>query len=353
LKNLHHFRNYLATFVAGLSILSAAHATTAVAPLPMSNPSMKLKAINLSGAEYKSSDITARVNYDYTYPNNAEIDYYQSKGFNAIRLPFSGPRLQPVDNGDLNADELARIRAVVDYAASKRMYVILDPHDYGEKYDSVSKTMKAIGTKGGVPTSQLGNFWKRVALAFKSDPNVIFGIMNEPHLQTAAEWKAAADYAIYGIRKAGAKQLILIPGTNWTAAWAWDKSGNAAQWAGYTGGGAIAYEVHQYLDADSSGTHSSCSTGKTARALDAISAWARANHARLFLGETGWAQNATCLAEGDALTKYLGTNSDVWMGMAYWSGGKWVAQSYMFMLTPANLANPVDKPQMKSIVNNF
>ncbi|HTH45722.1 MAG TPA: hypothetical protein VL528_11635, partial [Oxalicibacterium sp.] len=74
---------------------------------------------------------------------------------------------------------------------------------------------------------------------------------------------------------------------------------------------------------------------------------------KLFLGETGWSQSATCLAEGDALTKYIGQNNDVWMGLAYWSGGKWVAQSYMFMLTPSNLAAPVDKPQMKAIVQNF
>ena len=351
MNKFHYFSRHLATFATGLAIAASAHAS--VAPLPISNPSMKLKAINLSGAEYHSSNIAAKINVDYTYPNNAEIDYYKSKGFNAIRLPFSGPRLQQVNGGELNAAELARIRAVVDYAASKQMYVILDPHDYGSKYDSVSKSMKLIGTKGGLATSQLGNFWKRLALAFKSDTNVIFGIMNEPHSQTAVEWKAAAEYAIYGIRKAGAKQLILIPGTDWTAAWAWEKYGNAAAWQGYTGGGAIAFEVHQYLDSDSSGTHSSCSTGKTARALDNISAWARANKVKLFLGETGWANNATCLAEGDALTKYIGANRDVWMGMGYWSGGKWVAQSYMFMLTPSNLAAPVDKPQMKAIVENF
>jgi endoglucanase len=352
LNNSHHFRRYLATLVAGLSIVSGvAHAT--IAPLPISSTSIKLKAINLSGAEYSSSDVHAAVNVKYTYPNNAEIDYYQSKGFTAIRLPFSGPRLQPVNMGELNLVELARIKAVVDYAASKRMYVILDPHDYGAKYDSSVQKSRMIATKDGLPASQFGNFWKRVALAFKAYPNVIFGIMNEPHVQTAAQWKAAADYAIYGIRKAGAKQLILIPGTNWTAAWAWEKSGNAAVWQGYSGHGAVAFEVHQYLDSDSSGTHSTCSTGKTARALDNISAWARANKVKLFLGETGWAQNDTCLAEGAAMAKYMGTNSDVWMGLAYWSGGKWVSQKYMFMLTPSSLTTPVDKPQMKAIVENF
>lgn len=351
MNTFHYFNRYLATLIAGLAIAAGAHAS--VAPLPMSSTAIKLKAINLSGAEYSSSDISAAVDIKYTYPNNAEIDYYKSKGFTAIRLPFSGPRLQPVNYGALNAIELARIRAVVDYAASKQMYVILDPHDYGMKYDSVSSSMRPIGTATGLPTSQLGSFWKELALAFKYDPNVIFGIMNEPHVQTAAQWKAAADYAIYGIRKTGAKQLILIPGTNWTAAWAWQTSGNAAAWQGYTGHGEVAFEVHQYLDWDSSGTHSTCSTGKTARALDGISAWARANKVKLFLGETGWAQNAICLAEGEAMTKYMGTNSDVWMGLAYWSGGKWVSQSYMYMLTPADLANPVDKPQMQAIVQNF
>jgi len=332
-----------------LFVLGSACAGSAVAAqMAMSSASLHYKGVNLSGAEYDANNIKAKAGYQYTYPSNAEIAYYHGKGFNTIRLPFSGSRLQPVDNGPLDQAELARLRAVVDYAAQQRMYVILDPHEYGARYDSVSKTKKYYGIKGGLPASEFGNFWKRVALAFKSDPNVIFGLMNEPNKQTAKEWRAVAEYGVYGIRKAGARQLILIPGTDWTGAHSWLSSGNAAAWAGFRDPN-FAFEVHQYLDSDASGTHPACVAGKGSTALVAATAWAQANHYKMFIGEMGWSQQPTCLTEGAAMVSYMTHHPSVWIGWTYWTGGRWVAQSYMYMLTPANLAKPVDKPQMKAL----
>jgi endoglucanase len=358
--NLHHFFRYLLVYAVSIATVATAATTPTAAPkILTSSNSVKLKGINLSGAEYDSLNLTAKVNYTYTYPSNAEIDYYKSKGFTTIRLPFSGTRLQPVNGGDLNPAELASIQNVVTYAASKGLYVVLDPHDYGWKYDSVSKTAKFMGVPGttGVAAWMVTDFWLRLAKAFKSQPNVIFGIMNEPHLQTAAQWRTAAEAAIYGIRKkAGASQLILIPGASWTGASSWVKSGNGAVWAGYQGYDGqtnFAFEVHQYLDSDSSGTHATCVVGKGATVLAEVTAWARTNRVHLFLGETGWAQNDVCLKEGADMLAYMTKNSDVWTGWTYWSGGKWVKQDYMFMLTPPNLAVPVDKPQMKAMSDNL
>lgn len=332
--------------------VSAATAQAAIPKMPMSTASTKLKGVNLSGAEYDSNNIAAKPGYQYTYPSNAEIDYYKSKGFTAIRLPFSGSRLQPVAMGELNKTELGLLRATVEYAGSKGMYVILDPHEYGARYDAATKTKKYYGISGGVPASQFGNFWKRVAIEFKAYPNVVFGLMNEPNKQTAKQWRAVAEYGVYGIRKAGAKQLILIPGTAWTGAHSWVKSGNAAAWTGFKDSN-FAFEMHQYLDSDYSGTHSSCVTGKGNVVLQAATDWARANHYKLFIGEMGWANNATCLTEGTNLTNYMSKNKDVWNGWTYWSAGKWISQTYMYMLTPANLTTPTDKPQMKALAANL
>ena len=176
--------------------------------------------------------------------------------------------------------------------------------------------------------------------------------MNEPNKQTAKEWRAVAEYGVYGIRKAGAKQLILIPGTSWTGAHSWVKSGNAAAWTGFKDSN-FAFEMHQYLDSDDSGTHSSCVAGKGNVVLQAATDWARANHYKLFIGEMGWANNTTCLTEGTNLTNYMSKNADVWNGWTYWSAGKWISQTYMYMLTPANLTKPTDKPQMKALVANL
>lgn len=353
---LHFFCRYLLVYSVGFAISSnAAHAQTVpiVPPvMPMSTAALNLKGVNLSGAEYDASNITAVAGYKYTYPSNAEIDYYKSKAFTTIRLPFSGSRLQPVNGGALDVAELKRLRAVVDYAASKNMYVVLDPHEYGGRYDSVSKTKKMYGIPGGVSASVFGNFWKRVAVEFKSNPNVIFGLMNEPHKQTPKQWRAVAEYGVYGIRKAGAKQLILIPGTSWTGAHSWVSSGNAAAWVGFQDSN-FAFEVHQYLDIDSSGRGTTCIINKGSKALESASNWARTNRYKMFLGEAGWAANQVCLTEGNAMTQYMKRNADVWTGWTYWSAGKWIPQNYMYMLTPASLLQPVDKPQMKALVDSL
>lgn len=351
--NLNDIFRYLV--ISGTLIAGTVNATTvpAVAPkMPMSTASTKLKGVNLSGAEYSSNNIAAKPGYQYTYPSNAEIDYYKNKGFTVIRLPFSGSRLQPVAMGELNKNELTLLRATVNYAASKGMYVILDPHEYGARYDAATKTKKYFGIKGGVPASQFGNFWKRVATEFKTYPNVVFGLMNEPNKQTPKEWRAVAEYGVYGIRKAGAKQLILIPGTAWTGAHNWVQSGNAAAWTGFKDAN-FAFEMHQYLDSDYSGTHSTCVAGKGNMVLQAATDWARANHYKVFIGETGWSSNSVCLTEGANLMNYMSKNDDVWNGWAYWSAGRWIAQSYMYMLTPANLSTPIDKPQMQALATNL
>ena len=44
-----------------------------------------LLGVNLSGGEFNPSG--TRLNWDYTYPTTAEIDYYASKGLSVIRLP--------------------------------------------------------------------------------------------------------------------------------------------------------------------------------------------------------------------------------------------------------------------------
>ena len=48
-----------------------------------------LFGVNLSGAEYDAGGNA------YTYPSDAEIDYFAAQGFTAIRLPFLLERVQP------------------------------------------------------------------------------------------------------------------------------------------------------------------------------------------------------------------------------------------------------------------
>jgi endoglucanase len=94
--------------------------------------------------------------------------------------------------------------------------------------------------------------------------------MNEPNAQTAVQWQAAASTSVAAIRTAGFTGKITIPGTSFTGAQLWVSSGNGAAWAGYVDpGNNFIFEMHEYLDSDNSGTHSTCASGKGATALSA------------------------------------------------------------------------------------
>lgn len=86
--------------------------------------------------------------------------------------------------------------------------------------------------------------------------------------------------------------------------------------------------------------------------MTGITSFAREHGLRLFLGETGWADNEQCAIEGAAKLAYMRDNSDVWVGWTYWAGGPaW--GKYMFSIEPDNLASPVDKPQMTILKGYF
>jgi aryl-phospho-beta-D-glucosidase BglC (GH1 family) len=75
-------------------------------------------------------------------------------------------------------------------------------------------------------TAQWGAFNKELGTRFANNTKVIFGLMNEPHDMPSSLVLANNQAAINGIRDAGAKQLILVPGTAWTGGHGWTKYGD-------------------------------------------------------------------------------------------------------------------------------
>ncbi|MBX3017868.1 MAG: cellulase family glycosylhydrolase [Bdellovibrionaceae bacterium] len=318
--------------------------------IPMMGPVMPTtyKGVNLSGLEYNS--VKGYPNYDYALPSAAEIDYFAAKGMTLIRLPFDSDRLQPRRFGALNPGFLKVIDDLVQQARMRGMWVVLDPHTYGYLKDD-DGTDRVIGVDPLMPSAALADFWSRLAGVYINQPNVIFGLMNEPHNQTAAQWKAVAVDSINAIRATGSTHLILVPGTWWSGAHSWIASGNAAEWSGFSDVN-FAYEVHQYLDSDSSGTHAECHPGVSAR-LDDFMTWVKNENAKGFLGEFGWSQDASCPAEVSAFMTKLG-DTDAWMGWSYWTAGPWM-DNYMFSVQPTGLGTGtvVDKPPLTVLQSNL
>ncbi len=304
---------------------------------------MSLVGVNLAGPAFGAqnpSSVPGVVGTDYVYPTHGEIDYYASKGMNVFRLSFLMERLEHSQGGALDPAELARIDDVVNYSASKGIKTILDPHNFGQAYGN------DIGSSG-TPTSTLTTFWSKLASHYAGNPNVIFGIMNEPHDQTAAQWAPMAQASLDAIRGAGAtSQEILVPGTGWDNAKDWSAtSDNATIVASqiHDPNHNMAFEAHVYFDAGSGGTDAAAvsPTIGVERITD-ITKWAEATGNKLFLGEFGTSTDATSLSAMNNMLTYMDQHTGAWQGATYWAAGPgW--GNYMYSIEPSN---GVDKAQM-------
>jgi endoglucanase len=304
-----------------------------------------LLGVNLAGAEF-GSNVPGVFGTDYTYPTHTEIDYYAAKGMSVVRLPFLWERVQRSENAPLDAVELARLDDVVSYATGKGLKIEIEPHNYGYGFGAL------IGSTQ-TPNAAFADLWGKLAFHYQSNSDVMFGLMNEPHDQSASAWLGSANAAIAAIRGAGAvSQEILVPGSYWDGAWTWTSTDNDT----VIGTGVqdpahnFAFEVHQYLDADGSGTHAGAVSATIGvERLTAITQWAEATGNHLLLGEVGVTTDQTSLTAFDGMLTYMQQHTGAWQGVTYWAGGPWWG-NYMFSIEPQN---GIDKPQMGILVQHL
>ena len=333
---------------SGASTSNSASSTMPTAAASTSSPPhMSLVGVNLAGPAFGAqnpSSVPGVVGTDYVYPTHSEIDYYASKGMNVFRLSFLMERLEHSQGGALDSAELARIDDVVNYSASKGIKTILDPHNFGQAWGN------DIGS-AGTPASSLTTFWSKLASHYASNSNVIFGIMNEPHDQSAAQWEPIEQDSINAIRAAGAtSQEILAEGTGWDNAKDWNASSdNATAIAARLSdpNHNMAYEVHVYLDAGSGGTApDAVSPTIGVERLTDVTKWAEATGNKLFLGEFGTSTSQTDLAALNNMLTYMDQHTDAWQGAAYWAAGPWWGNSMYSIEPTGGPGNYTDQPQM-------
>lgn len=331
------FSTFLCLVLLGVIATVTLHATDAPS-------SMIYTGVNLAGAEFSPTALPGKYDTDYTYPNRKGVDYFLSKGMNVIRLPFLWERLQQQQFSDLNPEELSRLNNLVAYINSKGATVVLDPHNYGRYYGRV------LGRE--VSFDAFADFWSKLASLYKNNNKVIFGLMNEPHTMPTELWRDAANKAISAIRKAGAGNLILVPGNAWTGADSWHDS-----WYGTPNANAMlsivdpaknyAFEVHQYLDGLGGSTKECRSETIGSQKLSTFTSWLEKNGKQGFLGEFAGGRNQTCYAALKDMLNYVHRHANVWMGWTYWAAGPWWGD-YMYSLEPNN---GKDRPQMEILRN--
>jgi endoglucanase len=301
-----------------------------------------LLGVSLAGADFGSA-LPGDYGVDYIYPEAGSAEYFIEKGMNIFRIPFRWERLQRELSEPFDEDEAGRLTEVVSGITDQGANAILDPHNYARYHDQL------LGTD--VDAAHLADFWSRLATLFMDDPKVVFGLMNEPHDMETEAWLEVANEAIAAIRETGAENLILVPGNGWTGAHSWSASyygtPNAAVMTGVEDpGDNFAFEVHQYLDEDSSGSGSVCvSETVGSERIEGFTDWAAENGYRAFLGEFGSDDNDTCLAAVDDMLTFIEDNDDVWLGWTWWAAGPWWG-GYFMSIEPSG-GN--DKPQMETL----
>ncbi|MBB5944357.1 MULTISPECIES: glycoside hydrolase family 5 protein [unclassified Xanthomonas] len=323
-----------------LALLLAAVACNAAAE---GRSVLKYAGVNLSGAEFNSGKKPGVLYKDYTYPTATDYSYFASKGMNTIRLPFLWERLQPTAKGEFDPAQLALLKKSVEQAKANHLYLILDPHNYA-KYNGA-----LVGSEGA-PDAVFADLWRRLAKEFKGDDNVIFGLMNEPNAVSSTDWASAAQAAIDAIRKAGANNLILVPGTAYTGAHSWRStsygtSNAVALQPLKDPRNRMAFEAHQYLDRDNSGTKGECvSATAGAEKLAGFVSWLRENKKVGFIGEFATANTPTCNQALENMLSYMQKNDDVILGWTWWAAGAWWKPDYPFNVQPGKDGS--EKPQM-------
>jgi len=298
--------------------------------------------VNIAGGEFYKPREGFRPVYakDYVYPTQSEIEYFAGKGMNVFRYQFLWETLQHEAKAPLDQPDLQRLRASVEYATSRKLVVLLDPHNYARYYGKV-----VGGSEVGF--EDFADFWRRLSREFQANAYVWFGLVNEPHDMPTQQWVDAANAAIAAIRSTGAKNLILVPGNFWTGAQSWAGKGEQSNGRLILGIkdplNYWAIEVHQYLDADCSGRHRSVVSATIgSERLKGFVEWCRQHRMRAVLGEFAAPIAPNAEEALQDMLQSMERDNDVWLGWAWWAAGaRW--GDYMFTIEPNN---GEDRPQM-------
>jgi endoglucanase len=306
------------------------------------------RGINLSSGELNPEHNPAVYGKDYIYPPLQELDYYATKGFAVVRLPYRWERLQPTLFGSLDGAELDRIKRFVDAAQARGMRVILSPHNFGRYFLHGSDTL--IGTSG-VPIEAFADFSRKVAAAFAGN-DAIYGLslMNEPH-DSKGLWKQTAQRGLDAIRTVDHERLVLAPGDYWSGAWSWRRYNDDFLLA--DAADHIMYEAHQYFDLDHTGTYKlgyTLNLGSPQRGIEWVRPfveWLKLHQLRGIITEFGVPGNDPRWLElTQRLLSYLAQENIPW---TYWAGGPWWGK-YPLSAEPRD---GVDAPIMSVLTKDY
>lgn len=293
-----------------------------------------LRGVNLSGAEFGKQRPGVMFK-DYTYPSHNTMRYFRGVGMGVIRLPFLWERIQRTPFAQLDERELAQLQQVVRWGRELDLCVLLDLHNYGGYHG------KKLGS-AELSVDALADVWIKLQKEFPDPKWVALGLMNEPAALNGAQWMAAAQATVSALRQNGARNLVVVASPRWSGAHEFEKTFDGLSAAQAFEQfkdplGHFAIELHQYADANFSGTTTNCVNAERLRVVMLrVGAWARKHRVKLFLGEFGVANTPECLQALQTILEAM-QQADVWLGWTYWSAGAWWGH-YPFSIQPSDIS---------------
>ncbi|KAF1850442.1 glycoside hydrolase family 5 protein [Cucurbitaria berberidis CBS 394.84] len=309
--------------------------------------------VNSAGGEFAQQNLPGAFGIDYQFINETSIDFFLRAGVNTIRIPFLLERMCPLATGlgsTFNETYFSEFKNAVNYITAKGGYVVLDAHNYMRYNDPSSQPSSGsiIGNTSdpkAATTSNLATFWTALSTRFITNPNVIYGIMNEPHDMPTSLILQNNQAAINAIRTTGARQLILVPGNGFSGAQRWlnrtcsnstaDCAPNGDVLTQITDPGKnFAFDMHLYFDNDTSGTHEACTLAAPSN-LRPVTTWLQQHNYTAFLSEFGAGSSAdpTCAKTLNDTLGFL-EGSDRWIGWTYWAAGPLWGNEYFLSVEP-------------------
>ncbi|KAG9235354.1 glycoside hydrolase family 5 protein [Amylocarpus encephaloides] len=237
------------------------------------------------------------------------------------------------NSGALDPTNFAQYDTLVQSCLGTGATCVIDIHNYA-RFNN-----KVIG-QGGPSDEAFAFLWSQIATKYATTPNLIFGLMNEPHdIPSLPTWTTTVQKAVSAIRLAGAiTQTILLPGTDFTGAQTFISNGSARNLSTVHNpdgsNTSLAFDVHKYLDVDGSGTHTECVGDHVKDTFEPLARFLREEGRMALLSETGGGNDTSCLAAFCTTIAFINANPDVYLGYAGWAAGGFSPDTYNLTMTP-------------------
>ena len=287
--------------------------------------------INLSGMEFSVGTDGNFHPKGYTPFDSKQIDDFISKKMSIIRIPFGWQFLTPQIGGDFEQDYANQYFGYVDKSLAAGAYTIIDLHNYA-RWNG-----KIVG-QSEISDDSLVSLWKKIAQKYNDKPKIIFGLMNEPHDLDLNRWKQTVQTVVNAIREIGAKQMILIPGDDWTHAESFPRWYSVMKDVKNPDGSFenLILELHAYLD-DGSGTQSSCKQN-TVDQLQKVQQILKQDNRQAMLTETGGGSDQNCATMLKQQLGYLTSQPEQFIGFTIWAAGSITNGVNLNLDNPAGLS---------------